>query len=53
MNILARRQATSSGTFGPRQTWMGQRVSKGMAYGDSMRPATSTCSQKGAISSVD
>ena len=53
MNILARRQAVSSGTFSPRQTWMGEPVSKGMAYGDSMRPAPSTCVQEEAISSVD
>jgi hypothetical protein len=31
MNILARRQAISSGILGSRQTWMGQRISKGIA----------------------
>src|SRR5438093_8350403 len=30
MNILARRQAISSGTFSPRQTWMGELVSNGV-----------------------
>jgi hypothetical protein len=30
MNILPRRQAVSSGSFRPRQTCMGHRVSKGM-----------------------